>query len=213
MAYYKDLSRYEYSKVPYKCAGELYNVGWLERCAPFPKGVVAPELVEKLLALCKFPINRYRGWHGCHFCPEYPVRIADSEGEFCLGDGEIRVPAADGTLTYVAPNLIYHYVVTHQYLPPDIFLDGLRAVSLPNPAVVWILEWIEDFQNQRSSIAILSNLLDWILRRDRPSLPSELRGVVLEAATELKVAQSIVSDAQETADSIVNRLKSALTKS
>jgi hypothetical protein len=93
MAYFKDLTRYEYSKDPFKCAGELYNVGWLERCASYPNGVVAPELTEKLLALCKFPVNRYRGWHGCHFCRENPVRIADSEGEFCLGDGEIRVLA------------------------------------------------------------------------------------------------------------------------
>jgi hypothetical protein len=41
------------------------------------------------------------------------------------GDGEIRVPAADGTLTYVAPNLIYQYLVAHQYLPPDVFRDAL----------------------------------------------------------------------------------------
>jgi hypothetical protein len=31
MAYFKDLTRYEYSKCPFKCAGELYNVGWLEQ--------------------------------------------------------------------------------------------------------------------------------------------------------------------------------------
>jgi hypothetical protein len=212
MAYFKDLTRYEYSKDAFKCAGELYNVGWLERCAPYPNGVVAPELTEKLLALCKFPVNGYRGWHGCHFCREYPARIADSEGEFCLGDGEIRVPAPDGTLTYVAPNLIYHYVVAHQYLPPDVFLDALRTLSLPNPAVVWILEWIEGFQNQRSSIEILSHLLDGILRRDRPTLPPELRSAVLEAANELKVTRSLRSDGEETAVSIVNRLKSVLTK-
>jgi hypothetical protein len=207
MAYFKDLTRYEYSKDPAKCAGELYNVGWLERCAPYSHGVVAPELTEKLLALCKFPLNRYRGWHGCHFCPEYPVRVADSEGEFCLGDGEIRVPAPDRALTYVAPNLIYHYVVAHQYLPPEVFLNALRTLSLPNPAVVWILEWIEDFQNQP---AILSHSLDWILRRDRPTLPPELRGAVLEAANELRVAEPVRSDVSET---IINRLKSVLTKS
>jgi hypothetical protein len=209
MSYFKDLTRYEYSKDPCKRAGKLYNVGWLERCATYPTGVVAPELTDKLLALCKFPMNRYRGWHGCHFCREYPVRIADSEGEFSLGDGEIRVPAADGTLPYVAPNLVYHYVVAHQYLPPDVFLDALRALSLPNPAVVWILEWIADFHNQP---AILSHLLDWILRLDKPSLPPELRGGVVEATNELKNALSPRSDAQETAEGVVNRLKSVLTK-
>jgi hypothetical protein len=209
MAYFKDLTRYEYSKNLFKCAGEPLSIGWLERCAPYPKGVVCPDLTAKLLALCKFPVNRYRGWHGCHFCEEYPVRITDSDGEFCLGDGEIRVPAKDEKVTYMAPNLIYHYVIAHQYLPPDVFLDALRTVSLPNPAVVWILEWIEGFQNQP---AILSHLLDSILRLDKPSLPRELRGAVVEAANELKVAASPGSDARETAESIVNRLKSVLTK-
>jgi hypothetical protein len=207
MAYYKDLTRYEYSNDPFKRAGELYNVGWLERCASYPKGAIDPDLTAKLLALCKFPVNRYMGWHGCHFCSECPLRITDSEGEFCLGDGEIRVPAKDERVTYVAPNLIYHYVVTHEYLPPDVFLDSLRALSVPNPAVVWILEWIEGFQNQPP---ILSHLLDWIVQRDKPSLPAELRGAVLEAANELKVA--VGSDAQEPAENIVNRLKSLLTK-
>jgi hypothetical protein len=212
MAYFKDLTRYEYSKAPFKSAGELYNVGWLERCAPYPKGVVGPDLTAKLLALCKYPVNQYRGWHGCHFCKEYPVRITDSEGEFCLGDGEIRVPAKDGNVTYAAPNLIYHYVVAHQYLPPAVFLDALSALSLPNPAVAWILEWIEGFQNRLCSVENLSRLLDGILRRGKPSLPPEQRDAVLEAANELKLTQSLRSDAQDAAENIVSRLRSTLTK-
>ena len=211
LVYFKDLTRYEYSKHPFKCAGDLYNIGWLERCAAYPKGTVGAELMAKLLTLCKFPVNRYRGFHGCHFCNEYPVRITDFEGEFFLGDGEIRVPSADEKVRYVAPNLIYHYVSAHDYLPPDVFLDAVQKFSLPNPAVFWILEEIEGFENQLSSIAILSNKLDWILRKDRPCLPPELPGTVLEAVSELKLAQSLRSDAQETADKIVNRLKSVLT--
>jgi len=120
------------------------------------------------------------------------------------------VPEKENKVTYVAPNLIYHYVAMHQYLPPAVFLDALRALSLPNPAVVWILEWIEEFQNKRSSIVILWRLLERIVLRDRPCLPPELRGAVLKAANELKVAQSLRSDAQETAERIVSRLKSAL---
>ncbi|MCU1305236.1 MAG: hypothetical protein JWQ87_5520 [Candidatus Sulfotelmatobacter sp.] len=214
MAYFKDITRYDYSKYTFKCAGELYNVGWLERCAPYPKGDVTPELTAKLLALCKWPVNRYRGWHNCHFCQEYPVRITDCEGEICLGDGEIRVAATDGLLTYVAPNLIYHYVVEHHYLPPDGFLDALRNMSLPNPAVVWILEWIEEFQHQLIPVTHLATLLEWIVRRNRPSLPAEVRGEVVEAVNELKVANSTFgSDAQPTSENIVGRLKSVLTKS
>jgi len=121
------------------------------------------------------------------------------------------VPAKDSNVTYVAPNLIYHYVTTHRYLPPAVFLDALRAFSLPNPAVVWILERIAWFENQRSSITTLWNFLDRILRIDKPSVPPELRSAVLKAANELKATQSLRSDA-EPAEIIVNRLKSALTK-
>jgi len=209
MAYFKDLTRYEYSKNLFGCVGEPLNIGWLERCATYATGVVGADLTPKLLALCKFPVNQYRGWHGCHFCKEYPVRIKDAEGEFCVGDGEIRLPARDGEVTYVAPNLVYHYVDVHHYLPPAVFLDALRTLSPQNPAVVWVLEWIEFFQNQPS---ILSRLLDGSLRLDKPSIPLELRGAVAEAANSLKVAEPADADARETVQSIVNRLKSVLTR-
>lgn len=212
MAYFKDLTRYEYSKNLFRCVGEPLNVGWLERCATYQKGVVSPDLTAKLLALCKFPVNSYRGFHGCHFCTEhddYSVRVADSEGEFRLGQGEIRVPAKDGKVTYVAPNLIYHYVVVHQYQPPDLFLEALRNLSIPNPAVVSVLQWIEFFQNQP---AILSNLLEESLRLETPSIPPEIRGVVVEAANELKILESHESDARARAENIANRLKSVLAR-
>jgi hypothetical protein len=31
MAYFKDLTRYEYTKNLFMCAGEPLNIGWLER--------------------------------------------------------------------------------------------------------------------------------------------------------------------------------------
>jgi len=107
MTYFKDLSRYEYSKDPDWCAGDVRNVGWLDARMAFPKGNVDAEVLAKLLALCKRPVNRYRSWHRCHFCNEYPVTIATAEGDICFGDGEIRVPWNDGSVVYAAPNLIY----------------------------------------------------------------------------------------------------------
>jgi hypothetical protein len=208
MAYFKDLTRYEYTKNLFMCAGEPLNIGWLERCATFPKGVVGADLTAKLLALCKFSMNRCFGWHGCHFCEECPVRITDSDGDFSFGSGDIRVPAKDERVTYVAPDLIYHYVVAHQYLPPDVFLDALSALSVPKPVVVWILECIEIVPEPET----LWRCLDESLRCNRPSIPLELRGSVAEAANELKAVKSTGFDAQETAKGIVNRLKWVLTR-
>ncbi len=95
MSYFKDLSLYEYSgRFPW-CGGEVRNVGWLGGGRPYPHGAVDLELTAKLLALCKWPVNQFFGRHSCDFCQEYPVRIADQEGEFRFGDGEIRVPRND----------------------------------------------------------------------------------------------------------------------
>lgn len=80
----------------------------------------------------------------CEFCPEPPKRalpggieILDHPEE-ALGNGEIRVRALDGKI-YVAPVLICHYVVCHQYLPPKEFIAADKA-DLPPPVLrdgVW----------------------------------------------------------------------------
>jgi hypothetical protein len=62
--------------------------------------------------------------------PDYPREI--------LGNGEIRLRALDWKI-FVAPVLIYHYVLAHEYLPPDEFIAALAA-DLPQPVLrngVW----------------------------------------------------------------------------
>ena len=132
MTYFMDLSPYEYSKGLNPSSAGLWNIGWLDAKVTYPKGAVDTELTAKLLALCKRPVYQYRGWHHCHFCSEYPVRLMDFDGEFCFGDGEIRVPGKQGKV-YAAPNLIYHYVVAHEYRPPDEFLEALRDMNPAKP--------------------------------------------------------------------------------
>lgn len=46
------------------------------------------------------------------------------------GGAEIRVFSPTGKL-YAAPNLIFHYVEAHDYLPPQEFMDALFAGPLP----------------------------------------------------------------------------------
>jgi hypothetical protein len=43
--------------------------------------------------------------------------------EIRLGNGEIRVPGANG-LVYAAPTLICHYIDEHEYGPPEDFLHA-----------------------------------------------------------------------------------------
>jgi len=89
-------------------------------------------------------MNLFRGKHACEFCPAPPkkrtpggIEVPDYPEE-ALGNGEIRVRALDGRI-FVAPALIYHYVVRHEYLPPGEFIAAVAA-NLPPPALrhgVW----------------------------------------------------------------------------
>lgn len=80
----------------------------------------------------------------------------------------------------------------------------------PNPNINFILEWIEDFRHQRSSVPVLLRSLDSILY-GKPSLSPELYAVVLEAANDLKSTQNAVgADTRQVPEEIVGRLKSVL---
>jgi hypothetical protein len=46
-----------------------------------------------------------------------------------IGDGEIRVIGKSAI--YAAPTLIYHYVVEHQYKPPDEFIEAVLKGPSP----------------------------------------------------------------------------------
>lgn len=126
MAYYPDLSPYEYLKTDSKAGA--FNVGWLDAAHPYQVGTVPDDILPAILRLCETPINRTRGFHVCQFCtsPTFGVSVNSSGKEIILGSAEIWVMSADGRM-YAAPDLIYHYVKEHQYQPPEEFLCAIRA--------------------------------------------------------------------------------------
>lgn len=113
MAYFLDLSPYTYgNREPARA--DVVNVGWLSIKEPFPTGAVPAKAVAILAALVTAPVNRYRGFHCCEFCSSR-----------ASSNGEIRVVYKGRT--YVAPQLIHHYVTAHDYRPPDVFIEALVA--------------------------------------------------------------------------------------
>ena len=125
MTYFADLTPYSF--LASAAASPALNVGWLDPAHSFHEGATEPEFHRRLFALCEHPVHRTRGIHRCAFCPELEAAPAQRETldgrTVFLGSAEVRV---DGEgVTYAAPNLIYHYVVRHQYRPPDEFI---RAV-------------------------------------------------------------------------------------
>lgn len=95
------------------------NVGWLGKGHIFKTGKTSRLFRRKLRRIAQNRIDHgMDGFHSCEFCKR--------RGEAPAGIGEIRVDGK-GSIIYVAPTLIVHYVEKHKYLPPQEFVDAVLA--------------------------------------------------------------------------------------
>lgn len=131
MTYSKDLTPYVY-EAENGSGNDIKSVGWLAKDIDYPKASQPdPRFVERLWQFCRVSVGQTRGLHRCELCCSRDANVAQRDGdELLLGSAEIRVIAGNGKL-YAAPNLIYHYVVFHNYSPPQEFVDA--ALSGPCP--------------------------------------------------------------------------------
>ncbi len=97
----------------------VFNVGWLGKGHNFPTGKTSVDFRNALVTLCKNRIGLHRGFHTCHLCL---VKSRDDWGQ--IGNGQIRIQDANGNW-YVAPTMIQHYVIEHDYLPPEEFVAAV----------------------------------------------------------------------------------------
>jgi len=136
--FYRDLEPYRYGvQTELK---DVVTVGWLSKVSSYPQGHPTAELVgalERLLSSHR--VHQTRGYHACEFCSKSPLAYGctklqqlayetqlhetQSGKKVLLGSAEIWVPALGQTVIYAAPDLIYHYVKEHRYLPPAEFID------------------------------------------------------------------------------------------
>lgn len=118
MAYYPDLNIDPSS-------GFIY-LGWLDREHPFPKGRVDSSFLQKLALHYCHRVRQSRGLHICQLCTErrFGIRLEIGGVVLTLGSAEIAIRDGSGRV-YVAPDLLYHYVAEHQYLPPTEFIDAV----------------------------------------------------------------------------------------
>jgi hypothetical protein len=126
--YFPDLSPYRYGGAA--AVPRVVNIGWLSGDHAFTTGEVPDSFVACVRELVASPVNLYRGFHDCEFCPEPPVTVRNGirlkEGPpGTTGNGEIRVIGQDG-ITYVAPALLLHYIEAHGYQPPPAFIVAVR---------------------------------------------------------------------------------------
>lgn len=145
VTYFRDLTEYTYSS--HFQALETLNIGWLERSHEFKKKPPTEEFLNFLWDFCSISVARSRGFHFCDICVQSDLVIVERSGKsLILGGAEIRAFSKSGRI-YAAPNLIYHYVYTHHYLPPAEFIEAI--VDGPKPPckeyfdrlVILNLEW------------------------------------------------------------------------
>ena len=131
MTWYPDLSQYSYGPESIPPGQAILNVGWLDSGHDFPTGDPPTGFLDTLAKLCLgYGHARTRGWHGCNLPHaeqlEYPCTIEVDGNKVSLGSAEIRVFSEDGTVLS-APNLVWHYIDYHQYLPPAEFVEAVLA--------------------------------------------------------------------------------------
>jgi hypothetical protein len=105
---------------------EMLSVGWLDNRHAYNQGATTEEFRKHLFHFCLYPILQTRGTHHCEFCqpkPHYAAYAKLDGQELWMGSAEIRV--VHKGKVYAAPNLIYHYVVEHNYKPPDEFIEAV----------------------------------------------------------------------------------------
>jgi hypothetical protein len=124
--YYDDLTPYRYSSTRLPEDGTvLLNFGWLDSEHDYPRGPAPKWLADCLLRFARGYPNATRGFHYCPFCQERSEVIMSIDGEpVHLGSAEIRVRG--GETSFVAPNLVVHYVVAHGYQPPPPVVAALE---------------------------------------------------------------------------------------
>jgi len=127
MAYFPDLTPYQYTGLDKGTGIPALNIGWLTKSKPYIIGETPAEFKQKLLAFCFFEHTVYNclGYHTCQFCasPQAPIEVQRGQKVAYLGNGEIRVIGVSAV--YAAPTLVYHYVVAHGYKPPDEFIEAV----------------------------------------------------------------------------------------
>jgi hypothetical protein len=128
VTYFKDLAPCRY----FRNRGDkrLLAIGWLEPERRFESDRVERSWSYRLVELLNDPWQPqgfFRGSHGCGFCraDDAPVNFDFEDRRAELGFANLFVPGS--LCVYVAPSLIAHYIVEHDYSPPVAFQEAVVA--------------------------------------------------------------------------------------
>jgi len=131
MSWFEDLGR----RTQTHSGCHVCAVGWLSANQPFTKGEVHSEFLVRLKEFrdgarqseAALGWSTFMGIHVCELC--WPGKQHEAPLKTASGLHNFGVPSRE--LLFVAPELVYHYVETHGYRPPDAFISAVRQAPLP----------------------------------------------------------------------------------
>ena len=148
--WHEDLTEYDFfgRKLSKKLFGENYStipiaIGWLEYGKPYKTGIVPEGLCEKLYEFFKTrEISHYfLGVHACDLCE---IELPPTQLHIIAGLGSRTTFLAYRNTLYIFPDLIVHYINTHNYLPPSGFIEAVLS-STPQETIEYFkqisLKW------------------------------------------------------------------------
>ncbi len=132
--YFRDLKAYTYEQ-----RSELetvLNVGWLDKDHIFVTGEVEDTIIDKIemMIVTYKTTNQMRGNHVCNLCtPIDPYEDTfywpPTGKRVLLGSSELWILGKSNKV-YAAPDMIFHYITEHNYLPPSEFLNAVANFDL-----------------------------------------------------------------------------------
>ena len=109
--------------------GSLRAIGWLNANHGYAKGPVAEEDFARLCELLVDPWEPggFTGSHACDLCrfTSGPTNVHFRKSSVSVGHANLFLPAGD--VLFVAPSLVVHYIDAHEYQPPPVFWEAVRA--------------------------------------------------------------------------------------
>jgi hypothetical protein len=127
----------------------LYTVGWLGDYVP-SEGITPPECISRLCDAYKAKhviSDGTAGWHNCELCREenewYPGGevgpIINWQGEQLRIYGHGHFLVRLHKIVYLTPVLILHYILGHEYKPPEAFIEAIyKGKFLVLNDLVWV---------------------------------------------------------------------------
>ena len=126
----------------------LIAIGWLGDYIP-SRGATSPKCISRLWEAYKSRLlisDGSAGWHNCELCQGEDEWYPDGEvGPITEWQGrQLRIYGHGhfliryNEIVYLSPVLILHYILDHEYRPPDVFIEAVEQGGfLTRKDLIW----------------------------------------------------------------------------